>query len=193
MGLVKEVLCDAEYDAEVAAWAQSPEGRAEKMRLAALLEAEKGERVRREQVWRVRSPGEWVEWVRLQPLLIPVIDFWADHPFDFDDFLREVGRRPSSAHTVIRVDETKPFQQGNLVWAGPVVEPPSSPYLNVEQAAAFLGVAVQTVYNNRQHIPALPGFKKLMFDPVVLAEVRASPRFMAKRSSRKRQSSRATA
>ncbi|MFO0798344.1 MAG: helix-turn-helix domain-containing protein [Gemmataceae bacterium] len=180
---VKEELLHAEEDAEWAAWEASPEGRAEKERMQQARAAAEQERARRERVWAVRNPDEWEEWVRLQPLLNPVIDFAADYPFDFDDFLMEVGRRPSASHIVVRRDDERAYQQENLTWACKQVEPPRSPYLNVEQAAAYLGVAVRTVYNNRQHIPALPGFRKLMFDPKVLDEVMASPRFKSKRRS----------
>ncbi|MCE9566177.1 MAG: helix-turn-helix domain-containing protein [Planctomycetes bacterium] len=183
MGLVKEHL----YDAENAAWEASPERRAERERLAGERDTAAA-RVRRESVWAARHPGEWEEWVRVQLLLSISFEFGADNTFDFDDFLMDVGHRPSAAHHVTRVDESKPYQQGNLTWAVRAVEPPKSPYLNVEQAAAFLGVAVQTVYNNRRHIPSLPGFRTLMFDRKVLEGLRASPRFMSKRQSETRRS-----
>jgi len=184
MGLVKEHF----YYAETDAWKASPEGRAESERLAGEREAAAAARVRREAVWVARHPGEWEEWKRVQLLLDIPLEFGTDNTFDFDDFLKDVGRRPSADHHVTRVDEGKPYQQGNMTWAAPAVEPPKSPYLNVKQAAAFLGVAVQTVYNNRRHIPSQPGFRTLMFDPSVLEQLRASPRFMSKRKSEKRRS-----
>ena len=52
-----------------------------------------------------------------------------------------------------------------------------SPFLNAQQAADFLGIAVQTLYNNRKHIASLPGFRKLMFDPAVLEQLRSSWEF----------------
>lgn len=184
MGLVKEHMYDAEFDA----WEASPEGRAERERFIAERDAAKAARARRETVWATGHPGEWEEWVRVQLLLDICIEFGADNKFDFDNFLMELGRRPSADHHVTRVDESKPYQQGNMTWTAPAVEPLKSPYLNVEQAAAFLGVAVQTVYNNRRHIPSLSGFRTLMFDRKVLEELRASPRFMSKRQSEKRRS-----
>ncbi|MBN9517188.1 helix-turn-helix domain-containing protein [bacterium] len=138
------------------------------------------ERARRERVWAARYPAEWAEWTRVRLLLNGPIPF-GDDPFDFPDFLMEVGRRPSARHVVTRPDEAQPYQPGNLVWAAPAAEPPKSPYLNAEQAAAYLGVAKQTVYNNRPHIPSLPGFRTLMFDPKVLDELRASARFKSLR------------
>ncbi len=183
MGRVKEQLFDAEQDAEVAAWVASPEGRAAKEEAIRAQAATDDERARRERVWAVRNPDEWSEWLRLQPLLVPIIDFGGDMRFDFDDFLMEVGRRPSANHVVVRRDDERPYQQENLAWACKQVEPPRSPYLNVEEAAAYLGVAVQTIYNNSKHIPRLPGFRNLMYDPKVLDAVRASARFKSKRRS----------
>lgn len=57
-----------------------------------------------------------------------------------------------------------------------------SPWLTAREAAAFLGISVRTLYNNRRHIPALPGFRTLMFDPAVLREVRGSWKFRARRA-----------
>ncbi len=137
-------------------------------------------------MWAARHPDEWEEWVRLLPLLKPVIDFAAEEPFDFDDFLMEVGRRPSVNHVVVRRDESLPYEQGNMGWSAPKAEAPKSPYLNVEEAAAYLGVAVRTIYNNSKHIPRLPGFRNLMYDPKVLDRIRADARFLSKRRSSSR-------
>lgn len=38
-----------------------------------------------------------------------------------------------------------------------------SPYLTVEEAAAYCRVAVQTIYNHRRHIERLPGIGTLLF------------------------------
>lgn len=144
--------------------------------------AEDARRARGEQALAAARPDEWAEWLRLQPLMNGVIDFCADRRYAFEDFLREVGPRRSGDDQVRRVDESKPFAPGNLAWSARPPEPaPTSPYLNVEQAAAFLGVAVQTVYNNRAFIPSLPGFHKLMFDPGVLADLRGSAKWRTKR------------
>jgi hypothetical protein len=154
-------------------------------------EAQAAERARREAVWKRRHPSEWAEWVRLQPLLNPLADLWADHRFDFDEFLKEVGRRTSPEHVVAQSDDAKPYQQGNLTWAAPALEPLGSPYLDLKQAAAFLGVSPRTVYNNRKYIPSLPGFRRpLMFDPKVLEEVRASAKFRSKRTLGQRRKTR---
>lgn len=59
--------------------------------------------------------------------------------------------------------------------------PRPSPYLDAQQAADFLGVARQTLYNNRRHIPSLPGFRTLRFDPAVLKDLRGSQQFRTKR------------
>ncbi len=73
-----------------------------------------------------------------------------------------------------------------MAWALKAPEKPTSPYLNVEQAA-YLGVAKQTLYNNTKHIPRLPGFRTLMYDPKVLDELRASARFKSLRLGKTRQ------
>jgi hypothetical protein len=161
----------------------SPEGIRKARKIVRQVLALAAERVRREENWARQYPVEWAEWQRLQPLLAPLVVFGGDMRFDFDDFLMEVGRAPLSANRVVCKFPARPYQQGNLMWAAETPEPPRSPYLNVKEAAAYLGVAVRTVYNNRRHIPALPGFRKLMFDPKVLDGVRASVRFMSKRRS----------
>lgn len=38
-------------------------------------------------------------------------------PFAFEDFYRDVGARPSAAHSIERIDNTKPYDVGNLKWA----------------------------------------------------------------------------
>lgn len=38
-----------------------------------------------------------------------------------------------------------------------------SPYLTVEEAAAYCRVAVQTIYNHRRYIERLPGIGTLLF------------------------------
>jgi len=57
----------------------------------------------------------------------------------------------------------------------------ASPWLNADQAASYLGVSKRTLYNNRKHIPSLPGFSRpLMFDPEQLNQVRTSQTFRRK-------------
>ncbi|MCE9562980.1 MAG: helix-turn-helix domain-containing protein [Planctomycetes bacterium] len=46
----------------------------------------------------------------------------------------------------------------------PVSEPRfESPYLNVDEAAAYCKIAVQTIYNHRSEIQRQPGIGKLLF------------------------------
>lgn len=116
MGRVKEELLHAEEDAEQAAWEASAEGRAERERATRAREATETKRGRQEQAWASERPVEWAEWQRLQPLLVPVIDFGGDMRFDFDNFLMEVGHAPSPAHRVVRKAKSLPYQQGNLRW-----------------------------------------------------------------------------
>lgn len=128
-------------------------------------EAQAAERVRREVVWKRRHPSEWVEWVRLQPLLNPLADLWADHPFDFDEFLKEVGRQPSPNHLVVRSDDAKPYQQGNLTWAAPPPLPSPSPYLNTEEAAAYCRRRPKTLLNHHSlgRVRSMPGTRPPLF------------------------------
>ncbi|QDU20602.1 helix-turn-helix domain-containing protein [Urbifossiella limnaea] len=139
MSRVKEDLLHAEEDAESAAWTASPEGRAEKERATRAQAAADAERARREQAWASERPVEWAEWQRLQPLLVPVIDFGGDMRFDFDNFLMEVGRAPSPAHRVVRKAKALPYKQGNLRWKAatpPKTNPSPAPSRAAAQAAS---------------------------------------------------------
>ena len=155
---------------------------------ARVASVEDSAQVRRERAWKAMYPNEWAEWVRLRPLMDPVIDFWAGREFDFSDFLKEVGRQPSPAHRVVRRDKGLPYRQGNIRWRRKKAKKGETPYLNAKQAAAYLGISLRTLYNNRRHIPSLPGFRTLMFDPKVLDEVRASMKFRTKRLAEQRKS-----
>ncbi len=39
----------------------------------------------------------------------------------------------------------------------------TSPYLTAEEAAAYLRIELQTLYNRRKEIPSMPGTRKLLF------------------------------
>jgi excisionase family DNA binding protein len=43
------------------------------------------------------------------------------------------------------------------------VRVPASPYLTVDEAAAYCRVAVQTIYNRRKEIERVPGVRRLLF------------------------------
>ncbi|HYH67460.1 MAG TPA: helix-turn-helix domain-containing protein [Urbifossiella sp.] len=170
MGRVKEELFDAEWDTELAAWEASPEGRAERERLEREAADAAAKQLRQEKVWSVRYPAEWDEWQRLQPLLSPVIEFAASNAFDFDDFLKEVGRRPSHNHTVQRPDEALPYTQGNLRWAewgrtGTDQRPAASPYLTVDEAAAYCRRTRKTLLNHHSlgSVRSMPGTRPPLF------------------------------
>lgn len=67
--------------------------------------------------------------------------------------------------------------------AAPAVEPApkiDSPFLTVEEAAAYCKVAVQTIYNHRRNIERMPGTRKLLFRRESLE------RWLCTRSKRKR-------
>ncbi len=142
MGLVKEHLFDAEYDA----WEASPEGRVEREKLAGERDAAAAAQVRREADWAARHPAEWKEWVRVQLLLNISFDFAADNTFDFDDFLKEVGHRPSAKHIITRLDQRKPYQQRNLGWRKKSAKMPKGDYLTCKQAEAEFGITKSALY-----------------------------------------------
>jgi hypothetical protein len=152
---------------------------------AARRAQEAAEQARRESIWKARHPHEWKQWLKLQSKLDHLTHAFSHPPFDFDEFLKDVGRAPSRAHLIVRCDTAQTFRRGNLRWAVPMRQKPRrSPYLNAQEAADFLGIALRTLYNNRKHIPSLPGFKKLMFDPKSLREIRSSQRFRTLRLAR---------
>lgn len=178
MGRVKELLWEEWYEAE-------RDGGEPAQAKPSLPPAE--QRRRREQVWAAKYKKEWKEWKRVRLLLDALGDVWSSTPFDFDDFLREVGSCPRVGYRVVRRDRTLPYQSGNLRWAGPKKKAVEPAGLSADEAAEFLGIARQTVYNNRKYIPSLPGFRTLRFDKRVLEELRASQRFMTKRVAAQRQ------
>ncbi len=77
-----------------------PEDLALRARWAEEMAREAAARARQERAWATLYPAEWEEWVRVRPLMNLFFEFGADKLFDFDDFLREVGRRPSAKHSV---------------------------------------------------------------------------------------------
>jgi hypothetical protein len=172
------------YDAEQAAWEATPEGQEwlqeqERMRAEreAAAAAEDAERVRRERVWAQKHKYEWKEWKRVRLFFGFSISFGDEKPFDFDDFLKEVGRHEFPGQRVVRRNSNLPFKAGNLRWSKQQQKPVEPAGLNSQKAANFLGIRLQTLYNNRRHIPSMPGFRTLQFDRKVLEDVRNSQRF----------------
>lgn len=111
------------------------------------FEAQKAaDRAALELKWEFQHPREWDEWVRIKPLLGFTYHFRRGF-WDFPDFLSHVGPRPSSEYVIQRRNETLPYQEGNLVWVKP---PPrvESPYLTVEDAAAYSRCETKTLYNH---------------------------------------------
>jgi hypothetical protein len=84
--------------------------------------------------------------------------------YDFPRFLDEVGRRPSPTYVICRKDETKPFEEGNLVWAKPA-RPADSPYLNVDEAAGYCRRSRKTILNHHSlgNIKSMPGTRPPLF------------------------------
>lgn len=139
-------------------------------RRAELRAAEEAERSRREKVWATRHPNEWEEWRRVRLLMNPIIDFCAEHPFDFEDFLKEVGRRETLNHFVERLDTSKPYQQGNMKFEEKGPERPASPYYTAKEAAAYCRLGLQTIYNHSHEIRRVPGIGKLLYTQEALDE-----------------------
>lgn len=164
MGSLEELVYEAE-ERERAEWEASPEGR------AALAEAERergkelAARARLEGVWAAKHPAEWAEWEWVKPQLAWTFDFGAGKEFDFDDFLKEVGRRPSPAHRVASREDDRPFQQGNLVWVAPDLPRIQSPYLTLSEAAAYCRRAPKTLSNHlsQGNLRTLPGTRPPLF------------------------------
>ena len=166
MGWAKELLLDEEY-AERAAWEASPKGRghyAQVRQESALRAADETAAVsRQEKAWAAAWPREWEEWQRVRPLILAPIAF-SDYDFDFDEFLKEVGRAPSPRHAIQRSREDAPYQPGNLCWVDAIPEAPASPSLTAKEAAAYLGIALQTLRNNRSRYRPVNATKPLMYD-----------------------------
>lgn len=115
--------------------------------------AETEARLAQEREWAGLHPNEWSEWLRIQSLLVWTFDFGVSKSFDFPEFLAELGPSPSAKHLVVRRDETLPYMTANLVWSRSPTEkadprPVDSPYLNVDEAAAYCRRAPQTLYNH---------------------------------------------
>ena len=45
------------------------------------------------------------------------VKVWADWAASYDSFLKHVGRRPSAAHSLDRIDPTGHYSPGNVRWA----------------------------------------------------------------------------
>ena len=123
-----------------------------------------------EQDWAARHPAEWGEWVRLLPLMPLTFDFGSGESYDFPQFLSEVGPRPSPGHAIKPRDETIPYARGNLVWGKTprpktAPRPVDSPYLTVDEAAAYCRRARKTVLNHHSlgNVRSMPGTRPPLF------------------------------
>jgi excisionase family DNA binding protein len=65
------------------------------------------------------------------------------------ELLTRIERDLAELRAALGIDPTAPYRD--------------SPYLTVEEAAAYCKVAVRTIYNHRRHIPKQPGIGKLLF------------------------------
>lgn len=156
MGRVKDVLYDAEHKAEQAVWESTSERQNTHL-------AETRRRVEQEREWARAHPTEWAAWLNLQTVWRAVIDFATvgENEYGFEEFLTEVGGAPSGHYRIERIDDSHPYQPGNLEWRrSTTIE---SPYLTVEEAAAYCRVSVKTIYNHRHEIRSVPGTGKLLF------------------------------
>jgi len=123
-----------------------------------------------EREWVARHPVEWTEWVRILPLLAFSYDFASGETYDFPQFLFDVGSRPSSNHIIQQRDNTLPYGQGNLVWmkqrtTKADLRPVDSPYLTVDEAAAYCRRERKTILNHHclGNIRSMPGTRPPLF------------------------------
>jgi hypothetical protein len=160
---------DARLDAEQAEWLSTHEGQAvmrreeQARREREQVRAEEARRkAERERRWAIEHPTEWAAWLWLQPVWNRDIDFFTPPPeYTFADFLAEVGPAPSNCHRIERKDESKPYQPGNLRWS--LLTAVETPYLTLDEAAAYCRLKPKTLYNHRHEIRSLPGVGKLLF------------------------------
>jgi len=136
-----------------------------KPRAAASAEAGQDERD-----WAAQYPAEWGEWVRLLPLTPLTFDFGSGESYDFPQFLSEVGPRPSPGHAIKPRDETIPYERGNLVWGKTprpktAPRPVDSPYLTVDEAAAYCRRSRKTILNHHSlgNVRSMPGTRPPLF------------------------------
>ena len=152
MGRTKELLYD--------------DDRPEEDRLAAEAEWRKvrqeldDARRERERAWAKESPREWAEWVRLQSLLDALSCAWEG--YEFPQFLKEFGPRPSMSHAAERIDPSQPHLPGNIYWAekaeksdgriarelrriARAIQPPEPDVVGSRYVAGRLGVTTQRV------------------------------------------------
>lgn len=146
-------------DAEQAEWELTPEGQewrrgqAEVLRAVEQVEAADATkatgRALRERSLAAERPGEWAEWERVRHQPRHFIPLGPERPFDFEDFLIEVGRRPSPAHRIHRVDKTRGYEPGNMKWSArrtkDAARPPDQPYTTAE----FAGLVNRSRYTVR--------------------------------------------
>lgn len=76
-------------------------------------------------------------------------------------FAAAVGPRPSPAHVVGRRDRGRGLAPDNLCWVRSA--PPVPPkYLNIDQAAAYTGLAASTLYKDSKRIDRAPNTRKFL-------------------------------
>ncbi len=106
----------------------------------------------------------------MRPLLFIPVTFGDTEPFDFPQFLLEVGLCPFSNGIVQQKDATLPYRPGNLVWEKerrPKVEtrPVETPYLTVTEAATYCRRASKTILNHHSlgNVHSMPGTRPPLF------------------------------
>jgi hypothetical protein len=162
--MMKE-LWEEQYEAESAT--ELAQSKAEWFKTQA---RESEDRLAQERDWAAKQPGEWVEWVRLQSLLSLSFDFGSSTFYDFPQFSSELGPRPTQQHRVERRDDHIPYEKGNLVWVRrqtprATFHPVSSPYLTLEEAAAYCRRKPKTLLNHHSlgELRSMPGKRPLLF------------------------------
>lgn len=135
----------------------TPEWHAEQATAAAeklAAEAKESEQLRaKERSRAAKHPREWAAWVKVEPLLEVTFSLAGTPPYDFEDFLADVGAAPSGDAVVVRKDESGAFRKGNMRWSGPeepsqdrpAIPPPGQEGLSINEAAALKGLHPDTI------------------------------------------------
>jgi hypothetical protein len=138
---LEELADDADLTAAIAA-AEEVEARRKEERRAQEREWERGHR------------REWAEWKRILPRLSFSHDFGTGgRAYDFSDFLDDPGPAPSPKrkHFIALKDKSGGYDKGNLKWVKrrpkTAARPVDSPYLTVDEAAAYCHRSRKTILN----------------------------------------------
>jgi hypothetical protein len=117
-------------------------------------------------------------------VIIPIV-LGRDDDWGVFGFLRELGPRPSPRHVIRRINESRPYELGNLAWMPR--KPKEKPeYLSVAQAHLEFGINKTTLYSlkKRKKIASMKlpgaGFRFLRSDLLEYIKEHTTPAVRAK-------------